>query len=66
MSTSGEQVAQGSDVIPTTPAQEQSTAGRRYVLVSPTLGPIIVEQLLKGNYDNVAEIIRWFNEEHLT
>ena len=56
MSTIREQVAQGSDVIPTTPAQEQSTAGRRYVLVSPTLGQIIVEQLLKGKSNNIVKL----------
>ena len=56
-STSGEQIVQGSDTVPATPGQEQSTPTNTYLLVSPTLGPIKVEQLLKGNSDNVAEII---------
>ena len=65
-STSAEQVAKGSDVVPSTPAQGQSAPGSRYVLVSPTLGPITVEQLLKGNSDNVAKIRRKYDEERLT
>ena len=48
-STLGEQITQGLDVVPTTPGQEQTTPSDRYVLVSPILGPITFEQLLKGN-----------------
>ena len=65
-STSGEQIAQGSDTIPATPTQEQSTPVNRYVLLSLTLGPITVEQILKGNSDKAVEIRRKFNEERLT
>ena len=63
-STSGEQITQGSDIVPVTPGQEQTTQSDIYVLVSPILGPITVEQLLKGNSHNVAEIQRQFTEEH--
>ena len=64
--TSGEQITQGSDIVPVTLGQEQTTQSDRYILVSPILGPIIVEQLLKGNSHNVAEIQRQFSEEHPT
>ena len=62
----GEKITQGLHVVPSTPGQERSTPENRYVLVSPTLGPIIVEQLLKGNSDNVADIRRKYDEERLT
>ena len=61
-STSGEQIAQGLDVISATPIIEHRTPTDRYVLVSPTLGPIIVEQLLKHNSGNGANIQRRFVE----
>ena len=54
------------DAIPATPAQEWITQRNRCVLVSPTLGPIKVEQLLKGNSDNIARIRRKYDEERLT
>ena len=41
-STSGEQIAQGSDAIPATPGQEKTTPIDIYVLVSPIIGPITV------------------------
>ena len=56
MSASGEQIAQGSETISATPVNEQRSLADRYVLVSPTLGPITVEQLLKHNSDNGTEI----------
>ena len=57
-STSGKQITQGSDIVPVTPGQEQTTQSDIYVLVSPILGRITVEKLLKGNFHNVAEIGR--------
>ena len=65
-STSGEKVVQFLDTVPITPGQEQDTPSDRYILVLPILGPIIVEQLLKGNSHNVAEFIRKFTEDHPT
>ena len=56
--TSGEQLAKGSDAVPTAPRQEHTTPLDRYILVSPILGPITIEQLLKGNSRKVAEIRR--------
>ena len=57
-SASGEQTAHCLDVIPGTPFNEQRIPSNRYILASPILGPIMVEQILKGNFDNIAEIQR--------
>ena len=57
-STSEEQITQGSYIVPITLGQEQTTRSDRYILVSPILGPITIEQLLKGNSRKVAEIRR--------
>ena len=38
----------------------------RHILISPILGPITVEQLLKGNSHNFAEIQRQFVEGNPT
>ena len=65
-STSGEQITQGSYIVLVTPRQEQTTQSDIYILVSPILGPIPVEQLLKGNFHNVVKIRRWFAEEQPT
>ena len=65
-STSREQVAQVLDTIPVTPGQEQATPSDRYILVSPILGPIIVDQLLKSNFHNIAKLRRKFTEDNPT
>ena len=65
-STSEEQIKQGSDTVPVSPRKEQTTQSNRDVLISPILGPITVEQLLKGNSHNVVDIRRRFIEEHPT
>ena len=59
-SMSGEKTMQGSNAIPATHANEQRTPKSRYILVSPTLGPITVEQLLKGNSNNISQIQQRF------
>ena len=64
-STLGEQIAQGSDVILATPIIEQRTPTYRYILISPTLGPITIEQLLKHNSDNGVDIRTWFSKQSL-
>ena len=65
-STLGEQVAQVLDTVLVTPRQEHATPSDIYVLVLPILGPITVEQLLKGNSHNVSEFRRKFAEYHPT
>ena len=60
-SMSGEQIIEGSDTIPDTPVNEQRRPTYRYVLVSPTLGPITIEKLLKHHFDNNAEVRRRFD-----
>ena len=66
VSTSWEQVFKVLDTVLVTPGQEQATPLERYILVSPILGHIIVEQMLKGNSLNVAEFRRKFAEDHPT
>ena len=65
-STLGEQVAQVLDNVLVTSVQEQATPSDRYVLISQILGPITVEQLLKGNSHNVSKIRIRFTKEHPT
>ena len=57
-STSGEQITQGSYIVPVTLGQEHTTQSNKYVLVSPIIGRITVTQLLKGNSHNIAKIQR--------
>ena len=65
MSTSGEQTTHCSNSILGTPFNEQRIPSNIYILASPILGPITVEQILKGNFDNIAKIRRRFDEGHL-
>ena len=54
--TSGERTVKSSNLIPATPVNEQRALGNMYVIVSPTLGPVIVKQLLKGNFYSISQI----------
>ena len=60
VSTSGEQVSHVLDIVPVTPRQERATLSEIYILVSPILGPIIVDQFLKSYSHNVVEFRRKF------
>ena len=55
-SMSGERTVQSSNAIPATPMNEQRAPKNRYVIISPTLGPVTLEQLLKGNSDSITQL----------
>ena len=55
-SSSIKQKMKDSDTIHVTPVIEQRNSRGKFIFVSPTRGEIIVEQLLKFNYDTIVRI----------